>query len=70
MPMKGAGFMLKHQGEFEEHGVQPSQLPEIAEASTTVGTYAGSQRDAGRVILRSAFYGTLVALAITVDMRN
>ena len=30
---KGAGFlhMLKHRKEFEELGVQPSQLPELAE---------------------------------------
>ena len=66
--MKGAGFlhMLKHRKEFEELGVQPSQLPELAEVATTIGTYAGFQRDEGRVILGLVFYGTSMALAITV----
>jgi hypothetical protein len=68
MLMKGAGFlhMLKHRKESEELGVQPSQLPELAEAATTIGTYAGIQKDEGRVILGLASYGMQMALAITV----
>jgi hypothetical protein len=65
---KGAGFlhMLKHRKEFEELGVQPPKLPELAEAATTIGTYAGFPRDEGQVILRLVSYEMQMALAITV----
>jgi len=42
---KGVGFLhvLTHKVEFEQLGIPPHQLLELAEASTTVGMYAGIQ---------------------------
>jgi hypothetical protein len=58
--------MLTHRKEFEQLGIPPYQLLELAEASTAVGMYAGMQRSDGRVVVGLAFHGMLVAVAISV----
>ncbi|KAK2765548.1 hypothetical protein FQN54_008402 [Arachnomyces sp. PD_36] len=66
----GYQHMLKHAEEFKELGITAGQLAELAEAATTVGYpggyQGGSKKRPGRPIFALSFYGTLLAVAISV----
>ncbi|KAL2359231.1 hypothetical protein RJZ56_007922 [Blastomyces dermatitidis] len=69
-PAAGYQHMLAHANEFRQLGISEEQLGEVAEAATTVGypggQQGGSKKGPGRPIFALAFYGKLVAVAISV----
>lgn len=60
----GYEHMLDHALEFERLGIQREELVEVAQATTSVGTYAGRQNT--RPVMLLLYKDTPLAVAITV----
>ena len=63
--------MLKHAEEFEQLGIQETELEEVARSATTMGDFAGSQGGnsrgrTGRPVLLLVYKDTPLAVAISI----